>query len=94
MKYLNEVSKDCVGRVCKSLNSGNFKILKYSGSKDVEIQFLKTGYCKVAEMKEVKTVMLKTRIHHPFMVLVYWVLNTHLRLKVLLQKSIHCGVIC
>ena len=59
MKYLNEVSKDCVGRVCKSLNSGNFKILKYSGSKDVEVQFLKTGYCKVAEMKEVRSGEIK-----------------------------------
>ena len=59
MEYLNEVSKDCVGRVCKSLNSGNFKILKYSGSKDVEIQFLKTGYRKVVEMKEVRSGEIK-----------------------------------
>ena len=45
MKYLNNVSyKDCVGKVCKSLNSGNFKILKCNGAKDVEIRFLKTGY--------------------------------------------------
>ena len=45
MKYLNDVSyKDCVGKVCKSLNSGNFKILKCNGAKYVEIQFLKTGY--------------------------------------------------
>ena len=45
MKYLNDVSyKDCVGKVCKSLNSDNFKILKCNGAKYVEIQFLKTGY--------------------------------------------------
>ena len=45
MKYLNNVSyKDCVGKVCKSLNSGNFKILKCDGAKDVEIRFSKTGY--------------------------------------------------
>ena len=55
MKYLNEVSKDCVGKVCKSLNSGDFKILKYNDSRNVEIQFLKTGYRKVAEMKEVRS---------------------------------------
>ena len=29
MKYLNDVTKDCVGKLCKSLNSGDFKILKY-----------------------------------------------------------------
>ena len=54
MNYLNDVSKDCVGRICKSLNSGDFKILKYNDSKNVEIQFLTTGYRKVAEMKEVR----------------------------------------
>ena len=60
MKYLNDVSyKDCVGKVCKSLNSGDFKILKYNGSKNVEIQFLTTGYRKVAEMKEVRNGLIK-----------------------------------
>ena len=59
MNYLNDVSKDCVGKVCKSLNSGDFKILKYNDSKNVEIQFLTTGYRKVAEMKEVKTGSIK-----------------------------------
>ena len=55
MKYLNDVSrKDCVGKVCKSKLSGDFKILKYNGARDIEIQFLKTGYRKVAEMKEVR----------------------------------------
>ena len=55
MKYLNNVSyKDCVGKVCKSKSSGDFKILKYNNARDIEIQFLKTGYRKVAEMKEVR----------------------------------------
>ena len=45
MKYLNDVTyKDCVGKVYKSLNSGDFKILKYNDSKGVEVQFLKTGF--------------------------------------------------
>ena len=44
MKYLNDVSKDCVGKVYKSTSSGNFKILKYNDSKNVEIQFVNTGY--------------------------------------------------
>lgn len=39
MNYLNDVSKDCVGKVCKSLNSGDFKVLRYNDSKNVEIQF-------------------------------------------------------
>ena len=55
MKYLNDINyRDCVGKVCRSLNSGGFKILKYNGARDIEIQFLKTGYRKVAEMKEVR----------------------------------------
>ena len=45
MKYLNDVNyKDCVGKVCKSKSSGDFKILKYNDTANVEIQFLKTGY--------------------------------------------------
>ena len=45
MKYLNDVSyKDCVGKVFKSLNSGDFKVLKYNDSKNIEIQFLNTGF--------------------------------------------------
>ena len=59
MKYLNDVSKDCVCKVYKTLNSGDFKIVKYNDSRNVEIQFLKTGYRKVAEMKEVKSGEIK-----------------------------------
>ena len=60
MKYLNDVSyKDCVGKVCKSKSSGDFKILKYNDSKNVEIEFLKTGYQKVAKMQNVKSGSIK-----------------------------------
>ena len=45
MKYLNDVSyKNCVGKVCKSKSSGDFKILKCNGAKNVEIQFSQTGF--------------------------------------------------
>ena len=60
MKYLNNVSyKDCVGKVCKSTSSGDFKIIKYNNAKNVEIQFINTGYRKVAEMKEVRNGEIK-----------------------------------
>ena len=60
MKYLNDVSyKDCVGKVYKSKSSGDFKILKYNDKKNVEIQFINTGYRKVAEMKEVRNGEIK-----------------------------------
>ena len=40
MKYLNVVNyKDCVGKILKSKNSGDFKILKYNDSANVEIRF-------------------------------------------------------
>ena len=55
MKYLNNVSyKDCVGKVCKSLNSGDFKILKYNDKTNVEIQFLNTGYETVAQLGHIR----------------------------------------
>ena len=56
MKYLNDVSyKDCIGKVFKSLNSGDFKIVKYNDSRNVEIQFLKTGYEMVARLDHIKS---------------------------------------
>ena len=55
MKYLNNVSyKDCVGKVCKSLNSGDFKILKYNEKTNVQIQFLKTGYETSARLHNIR----------------------------------------
>ena len=62
MKYLNDVSyKDCVGKVCKSLNSGDFKVLKYNDSKNVEIRFLKTGYEATVELGNIKSGGVKDR---------------------------------
>ena len=38
MKYLNDVNyKDCVGNVFRSLNSGDFKIVKYNDAYEVNI---------------------------------------------------------
>ena len=55
MKYLNDVSyKDCVGKVCKSKSSGDFKVVKYNDAKNVEIQFLKTGYEATVELGHIK----------------------------------------
>ena len=56
MKYLNNVSyKDCVGKVCKSKSSGDFKILKYNDRANVEIQFLNTGYEMVARLNHIRS---------------------------------------
>ena len=55
MKYLNNVSyKDCVGKVCKSLNSGDFKIVKYNNSRNVDIQFTNTGFETSAQLEHIK----------------------------------------
>ena len=55
MKYLNDVShKDCVGKVCKSKSSGDFKILKYNDSKNVQIRFLKTEYETTVELGSIR----------------------------------------
>ena len=71
MKYLNDVRyKDCVGKVCKSLNSGDFKIVKYNDAHNVEIQFLKTGYETVARLGNIKIGKVKDLYSHLFMELV------------------------
>ena len=60
MKYLNDISyKDCVGKVFKSLNSGDFKVLKYNDARNVEIQFLKTGFETSVHLVQVKNGSVK-----------------------------------
>ena len=55
MKCLNDVNyKDCVGKVCKSKSSGDFKIVKYNNAKDVEIQFLKTRFEMTVELGSIR----------------------------------------
>ena len=60
MKYLNDVSyKDCVGKILKSKNSGDFKIVKYNNTADVEIQFLKTDYETTATLGDIRNGKVK-----------------------------------
>ena len=60
MRYLNEVSyKDCVGKILKSKNFGDFKILKYNDSGNVEIRFLKTGFETKVQLVQVKSGEIK-----------------------------------
>ena len=60
MKYLNGVSyKDCVDKVCKSKLSGDFKILKYNDSGNVEIRFLNTGFEMVVRLDHIKSGEIK-----------------------------------
>ena len=54
MKYLNDVSKDCVGKVCKSKSSGDFKIVKYNNAKNVEVQFLNTRFETTVELGNIR----------------------------------------
>ena len=59
MKYLNDISKDCVGKVCKSKSSGDFKIVKYNDNRNVEIQFVTTGYEIVARLEHIRNGYVK-----------------------------------
>ena len=61
MKYLNDVTKDCVGKVCKSKSSGDFKVLKYNDTANVEIRFLKTGYEMVTQLGNIRNGCVKDR---------------------------------
>ena len=60
MGYLNDINyKDCVGKVCKSKSSGDFKIVKYNYSKNVEIQFTNTGFETIATLGNIKNGSVK-----------------------------------
>ena len=62
MKYLNDIGyKDCVGKVYKSKSSGDFKILKYNDKKNVEIQFLTTGYETTVHLGNIRNGSVKDR---------------------------------
>ena len=60
MKYLNDVSyKDCLGKVCKSKLSGDFKIVKYNDAYNVDVQFLKTGFKTSVQLINIKSGSIK-----------------------------------
>ena len=60
MKYLNDISyKDCVGKVCKSKSSGDFKILKYNDTTNVEIQFIDTGFETTVHLGHIRSGSVK-----------------------------------
>ena len=68
MEVLNDVAnvttggvnyKDCVGKVYQSNSSGDFKIVKYNDSYNVEIQFLNTGYEAVVQLGNIKNGKVK-----------------------------------
>ena len=62
VKYLNDINyKDCVGKVFKSLNSGDFKILKYNDSANVVIRFSKTRFETSARLDNIKKGNVKDR---------------------------------
>ena len=62
MKYLNDINyKDCVGKVFKSKSSGDFKVLKYNDNRNVEIQFLNTGFEAVVQLVQVKSGEVKDK---------------------------------
>ena len=68
MKYLNDINyRDCVGKVCKSLNSGDFKIVKYNDTSNVEIQFVNTGFETVATLDNIR----KGKVKDPYAPSVY-----------------------
>ena len=70
MKCLNDVSyKDCVGKVCQSKSSGDFKILKYNDKTNVEIQFLKTGFETTVYLGSIKS----GKVKDPYLPSVYGV---------------------
>ena len=95
MKCLNDVShKDCVGRILKSKNFGDFKILKYNDSRNVEIQFLTTGYETTVQLGDIRSGEIKD----PYLASVFGVgvvgAKYPTRVNGRKQKNTYYGVIC
>lgn len=63
-KILNEIEKEtCVGLICKSKNSGYFKIISYKNAYHVEVEFLKTGYKSYFRFGDIKNGNVKDPYH-------------------------------
>lgn len=68
MKYLNDINyRDCISKVCKSKSSGDFKIVKYNDTTNVEIQFVNTGFETVATLDNIR----KGYVKDPYVPSVY-----------------------
>ena len=52
-------AKDLEGKVVKTKSSGEFKVIKYNDSKNVLVEFIKTGFQKVCQLKEVNNGSVK-----------------------------------
>ena len=60
MNCLNDIDyKDCVGKVCTSKLSGDFKIVKYNDSRNVEIQFINTGFETTVQLGDIRSGKVK-----------------------------------
>ena len=54
MKWLNNIDfKTCEGKVFKSKFSGDFKVVKYNNSLNIDVEFLDTGFVRTCQIKEV-----------------------------------------
>ena len=94
MKYLNDVTKDCVGKVFKSKLSGDFKILKYSDSGNVEIQFLKTGYETTVRLTVIRSGNVKDRYLPSVCSVGMLGAKYPSKIMVFVQKNMGCGSVC
>ena len=67
MDYLNNVKakdiKNSIGfdTIYHSKNSGDFKIVKYNHAKDVEIQFVSTGFETTVQLGDIRNGEVKDR---------------------------------
>ena len=60
LKFINNVDyKDCIGKIFKTRNFGDFEILYYKNNNHVDIKFIDTGFTKTCKMKEVRTGSIK-----------------------------------
>lgn len=55
MEYLNKINRNnCVGGIFKSNNCGDFEIIRYNNSHNIEIEFLTTGSRKTCEISSLR----------------------------------------
>ncbi len=62
MIQLNKIdTKNCIGKIFNSKNSGKFEIIEYNNSNDVTIKFIDTGYITKTQVPNISSGVIKDK---------------------------------
>lgn len=58
----NNTKKNILGKVFQTKKYGGYKVISYIDSKNIEVEFLNTGFRRFSQLKEVRTGVVKDKL--------------------------------